>query len=71
LADPLPACAISGCNTAVGTDYAGVDLFLSPTAGPTIIEVNGIPGWHGIEMATGVDIATALAAHVEALVASV
>jgi len=27
--------------------------------------VNGIPGWHGVEHATGVDVAAAIVAHLE------
>jgi RimK family alpha-L-glutamate ligase len=45
---------------AVGADYAGVDLL-----GDRVLEVNGIPGWHGLERATGVDVAAALVAHLE------
>jgi RimK family alpha-L-glutamate ligase len=48
------AAAILGC------DYAGVDLL-----GDQVLEVNGIPGWHGVEDATGVDVAAALVAHLE------
>jgi RimK family alpha-L-glutamate ligase len=45
---------------AVGADYAGVDLL-----GDRVLEVNGIPGWHGLERATGVDVAAALVEHLE------
>jgi RimK family alpha-L-glutamate ligase len=47
---------------AVGADYAGVDLL-----GDRVLEVNGIPGWHGLERATGVDVAAALVGHLERL----
>jgi ribosomal protein S6--L-glutamate ligase len=40
---------------ALGTDYAGVDLL-----GEYVLELNGIPGWHGLQAATGVDVAGAL-----------
>jgi glutathione synthase/RimK-type ligase-like ATP-grasp enzyme len=30
-----------------------------------VIEVNGIPGWRGVEEATGVDVAAALVEHLE------
>jgi glutathione synthase/RimK-type ligase-like ATP-grasp enzyme len=33
-----------------------------------VLEVNGIPGWRGLEEATGVDVAAAVVDHVEALV---
>ena len=48
---------------ALGTDYAGVDLL-----GGYVLELNGIPGWHGLQKATGVDVAAALVEHVEAVV---
>src|SRR3954471_7950565 len=48
------AAAVLGC------DYAGVDLL-----GDDVLEVNGIPGWHGVEDATGVDVAAALVGHLE------
>jgi RimK family alpha-L-glutamate ligase len=48
---------------ALGVDYAGVDLL-----GDHVLELNGIPGWHGLQNATGADVAAALVAHVESLV---
>src|SRR4051794_5897987 len=48
------AAAVLGC------DYAGVDLL-----GDDVLEVNGIPGWHGVEDVTGVDVAAALVEHLE------
>jgi RimK family alpha-L-glutamate ligase len=50
---------------AVGADYAGVDLLRADGGGDYILEVNGIPGWHGLERATGVDVAAALVDHLE------
>jgi RimK family alpha-L-glutamate ligase len=50
---------------ALGTDYAGVDLL-----GDYVLELNGIPGWRGLQEATGADVAAALAAHVETLVSA-
>jgi RimK family alpha-L-glutamate ligase len=47
---------------AVGAAYAGVDLL-----GEHVLEVNSIPGWHGLEQATGVDVAAALVEHLERL----
>jgi RimK family alpha-L-glutamate ligase len=44
----------------LGADYAGVDLL-----GEHVIEVNGIPGWSGLERATGVDVAGALVEYLE------
>lgn len=44
----------------VGAEYAGVDLL--PTAAGTalVLEVNGIPGWQGLQQATGIDVAAAV-----------
>jgi RimK family alpha-L-glutamate ligase len=50
---------------AVGADYAGVDLLRAADGRDYVIEVNGIPGWRGVEEATGVDVAAALVAHLE------
>jgi RimK family alpha-L-glutamate ligase len=50
---------------ALGADYAGVDLLQAADGRDSVIEVNGIPGWRGVEEATGVDVAGALVAHLE------
>jgi RimK family alpha-L-glutamate ligase len=50
---------------ALGADYAGVDLLRAADGRDYILEVNGIPGWRGVEDATGVDVARALVAHLE------
>jgi RimK family alpha-L-glutamate ligase len=50
---------------AVGADYAGVDLLQSPSGEMFVLEVNGIPGWHGLQGATGVDIAAAIVEQME------
>jgi hypothetical protein len=31
-----------------------------------VLELNGIPGWHGLQAATGVDVAPALVREIEA-----
>src|SRR6266508_1199410 len=38
---------------AVGADYAGVDLLPSCDGAVFVLEVNGIPGWRGLQQATG------------------
>ena|SRR5688572_12163044 len=58
-------CAITA-TAAVGADYAGVDLLLSPRGEMFVLEVNGIPGWQGLQSATGVDVAAAIVEQVEA-----
>jgi RimK family alpha-L-glutamate ligase len=52
---------------ALGADYAGVDLLRAADGRDYIVEVNGIPGWHGVERATGVDVAAALVEQLERL----
>ena len=50
---------------ALGADYAGVDLLRAADGRDHVVEVNGIPGWRGVEEATGVDVAAALVSHLE------
>ena len=42
-------------------DYAGVDLLPTDDGRVFVIEVNGIPGWRGLQQTTDVDIAGAIA----------
>jgi RimK family alpha-L-glutamate ligase len=48
---------------AVGADYAGVDLLPSREGPVFVLEVNGIPGWQGLQQATGLDVAGAVVEH--------
>jgi RimK family alpha-L-glutamate ligase len=48
---------------AVGADYAGVDLLPSRDGEIFVLEVNGIPGWEGLQTATGLDVAGAIVDH--------
>ena len=48
---------------AIGADYAGVDLLPSREGTVFVLEVNGIPGWQGLQRATGLDVAGALVEH--------
>jgi ribosomal protein S6--L-glutamate ligase len=58
-------CAVAA--GALGADYAGVDLLHGLDGRDYVLEVNGIPGWQGVERATGIDVAAALAEHLEAV----
>ena len=55
---------------AVGADHAGVDLLRSRDGEVFVVEVNGIPGWRGLQEATGLDVAGAIVEHLERRVAS-
>jgi RimK family alpha-L-glutamate ligase len=45
---------------AVGADYGGVDLLPARDGTVYVLEVNGIPGWRGLQEATGLDVAGAI-----------
>ena len=45
---------------AVGADYAGVDLLPARDGTMYVVEVNGIPGWRGLQEATSRDVAAAI-----------
>jgi RimK family alpha-L-glutamate ligase len=53
---------------AVGADYAGVDLLPGDDGSALVLEVNGIPGWQGLQRATGIDVAGAIVEHLIARV---
>jgi len=42
---------------AVGAEYAGVDVVTGRDGNDYVLEVNGIPGWRGLQDATGLDVA--------------
>ncbi|HZL94312.1 MAG TPA: RimK family alpha-L-glutamate ligase [Vicinamibacterales bacterium] len=50
---------------AVGADYAGVDVLPARDGSLYVLEVNGIPGWEGLQQATGLDVAAAIVEHLE------
>jgi RimK family alpha-L-glutamate ligase len=51
-------------SQALGAEYAGVDILPIESGGYTVIEVNGIPGWRGLEAATRSNAAERLVDHV-------
>ena len=53
---------------AVAAEYAGVDLLPLPDGRVFVLEVNGIPGWQGLQSVTDVDVAAAIVEHLEAVV---
>lgn len=53
---------------AIGADYAGVDLLPSRDGTVFVLEVNGIPGWQGLQQATDIDVAGAIVEHLAARV---
>ena len=55
---------------AIQADYAGVDLLQAQDGRVYVLEVNGIPGWEGLQTATGVDVAGAIVEHVTATIRS-
>ena len=49
-------------------DYAGIDLLSTEDGRVLVIEVNGIPGWRGLQQTTDIDIAGVIADHAIATV---
>ncbi|HEY9449219.1 MAG TPA: RimK family alpha-L-glutamate ligase [Gemmatimonadaceae bacterium] len=61
---PPEWCAMALCAArAVGAEYAGVDLLPADDGTVYVLEVNGIPGWHGLQEATSIDVAQAIVDH--------
>ena len=56
------AMALCAART-IGAAYAGVDLLPARDGSVYVLEVNGIPGWHGLQTATSVDVAQAIIDH--------
>ena len=62
LTEQLASLAVRAA-AAVGADYAGVDLLTGRDGTTYVLEVNGIPGWRGLQEATGLDVAGRLVDH--------
>ncbi|RZU02725.1 ATP-grasp domain-containing protein [Rivibacter subsaxonicus] len=56
---PELAALAEAAARALGMDYAGVDL-LPSSAGPQVLEVNGVAAWHGLQRVTAFNIAQAI-----------
>lgn len=52
----------------LGAEVAGVDLLPTADGRLVVLELNGVPGWRGLEAATGLDVADWVASHLEARV---
>jgi RimK family alpha-L-glutamate ligase len=50
---------------AVGAELAGVDLLESTSSEPFVLEVNGVPGWQGLQSTTALDIAAEIVLYLE------
>lgn len=48
----------------VGAEVAGVDLLPASDGRVLVLEVNGVPGWRGLQAASGADVSGAVADHV-------
>jgi len=64
----LAAMAVQAAS-AVGADYAGVDLLPARDGSTCVLEVNGIPGWQGLQAATAIDVAGAIVGQLEQVTA--
>ncbi len=54
---------------AVGADFAGIDIIYDRDNRPTILEVNSMPAWSGLQRTTSTDIAAVLAGDLTASLA--
>ncbi len=53
--------------SAIGADLAGVDILPTADGRAVVLEVNGVPGWRGLEGATGQAVTEAVVEFVESL----
>jgi RimK family alpha-L-glutamate ligase len=57
-------------TAAVGADFAGVDIVYGADGRPTVLEVNSMPAWSGLQKVTPANIAATLAGDLLAAVAT-
>jgi RimK family alpha-L-glutamate ligase len=62
LAGPLERLAVEAASV-LEAHYAGVDLLCGDDGRALVIEVNGIPGWRGLQETTDIDVADAIVEH--------
>lgn len=60
-ADQEELCLLA--SQAVGTEYAGVDLLPAENGELYVVEVNGIPGWKGLQATGDLDVAGEIAGY--------
>lgn len=65
--DDMKALALRA-TAAVGADFAGVDILYDPDHRPTVLEVNSMPAWSGLQKVTSINIASVFADAIAAVV---
>jgi len=58
--DEMTTLAVEAAS-AVGADFAGIDILYGPDCRPTVLEVNSMPAWAGLQKVSAVNIASTLA----------
>jgi RimK family alpha-L-glutamate ligase len=68
--DPRMECLAVAAAQTVGAKFAGVDILVATDGAPTVLEVNSMPAWSGLQRVSRIDIAAAIAAELMAELAS-